>query len=143
MGRNSGRGSRALRGFPTISTTKRTSQDVRDSLNRDFPDDSSHPPKTVARSSINRKRAHSCRFGGLGWATQGRIGAFRPSFPYGSRCESHEPIKHVIVVFVPLFRPLRAYIQKRDGAPSSAPTPPSRLRMTATLTANRGADSPT
>ena len=39
-------------------------------FDRDFPDDSSRPPKTVAQSSIDRKRGRSLRFGGLGWATR-------------------------------------------------------------------------
>ncbi|MCH7693928.1 MAG: hypothetical protein IID50_10835 [Proteobacteria bacterium] len=32
--------------------------------------DSSQPPKTVVRSSIDRKRGHSSGFGDLGWATR-------------------------------------------------------------------------
>jgi len=39
-------------------------------LTRDFPDDSSQPPKTLAQSSIDQQRGRSFRFGGLGWATR-------------------------------------------------------------------------
>ncbi len=39
-------------------------------LNRDFPDDSRQAPKTVAQLSIERKRDHSTRIGGLGWGTR-------------------------------------------------------------------------
>jgi hypothetical protein len=39
-------------------------------FSRDFSDDSSHPPKTVAHSSIDPKRAHSCQFSRWEWATR-------------------------------------------------------------------------
>ena len=38
-----------------------------DNLNRDFPDDSSQPPKTVAQSNIDRKRGRSSRLDLIGY----------------------------------------------------------------------------
>ena len=55
-------------------------------LGRDFPDASSQLPKTVAQSSIDRKRGHSSRIGGLGMG-------FRYSRPGASR--AHVPVAEV------------------------------------------------
>ena len=60
-----------IRHFPDRSDFRfDDSQTVIDLSNENIPDDSSQPPKTVAQSSIDRKRGHSSRFGDLGWATR-------------------------------------------------------------------------